>query len=190
MRRFLAAISLALPLGAATGCANPEMGFPALFRGGPPRREQARAQHFDPYPTDAGGGDILGGRPEDYHDQIPEPARSRWTLPKFFSSGRPVPPPVPTPAGPPPTVVMPPPGTATYPSSPYSNPGYPTSSYPSTSYPASGVSTGGAVQAGGALQTGQVAAPQHAPTVALQPRPLGTQPAGYTAPGYNATPRY
>jgi hypothetical protein len=138
MRKAL--LWLLLPVIA--GCANPEFRMPRPFRQGPAREQRINAQHFDPYPTDAGGGDILGGRPEDYNDQIPEPARSRWTLPKFLTR-RPVPPPM----------VAPSPGPALAPPTGAPVPQYPTTGYPSTGYPstteAPAFSTGGAVSSGG-----------------------------------------
>lgn len=134
MRNLLASICLATPV-LLSGCANPDLGFPHPFRPGPARQQQMRAQHFDPYPTDAGGGDILGGRPEDYHEQIPEPARSRWTLPKFLSR-RPVPAPMAVPsAAPPPGAIMPPSGAPAYPSTNYPPGGYaPPAGYPQQGY--------------------------------------------------------
>lgn len=140
MRKLLATLWLAMPL-TLSGCANPEMGFPHPFQPqGPVAQQRIRAQHFDPYPTDdRGGGDILGGRPEDYHNQIPEPARSRWTLPKFLSR-RPVPPPMAVPAPPPqPGVSFPSAAAPAYPQSSYPQ-GFSTAqsyapAYPSTGYP-------------------------------------------------------
>ena len=161
MRKLIASISLAMPLAVGAGCQNPELGMPAFFRGGPSRQQQARAQHFDPYPTDAGGGDTLGGRPIDYNDQIPEPARSRWTLPKFFT-GRPVPPQASAQGAPPPTVVMPSNGAQ---------------GYPATGTPPSGFSTGGFIQTGAAPA-------KYGPTVSVQsPTPQPGQAPAYSAAG-------
>jgi hypothetical protein len=137
MRKLLAALWLTTPI-LMSGCANNELGTPQPFRSGPVAQQRARAQHFDPYPTDAGGGDILGGRPEDYHDQIPEPARSRWTLPKFLSR-RPVPPPMAVPAPPQQSIQMPGPAAPMYPSTGYppaavSSPGNPPAGYAPQAY--------------------------------------------------------
>lgn len=126
MRNALTVIGLLLPALVA-GCANQEMGFPRPFHQGTAQQQRTRAQHFDPYPTDAGGGDTTGGRPEDYHEQIPEPARSRWTLPKFLTR-RPVPPPMVAPPATGPVLV--PPGAA------------PVSSYPPAGYPSTPYTTG------------------------------------------------
>ncbi len=57
---------------AITGCNNP----------GPASVQRARAQRFDPYPSNDYGPEIVGGRPQGYQKPYAEPVRSqfeRWS---------------------------------------------------------------------------------------------------------------
>jgi energy-converting hydrogenase Eha subunit F len=63
-----------LTLGIA-GCANLK---PDWFHPGPAPVQQARAERFDPYPENDIGPPIVGSRPREYQNPVPEVDRGRW----------------------------------------------------------------------------------------------------------------
>jgi hypothetical protein len=61
-------LALALALGPAGCCVSQ----PSLLHPGPEPVQQARAQRFDPYPSNELGPNVEGGRPRDYQNPPPE----------------------------------------------------------------------------------------------------------------------
>jgi hypothetical protein len=53
---------------------------PSLTHPGPAQVQQNRAVRFDPYPEKEMGPDMVGVRPRDYENPLPEPSRSRWQV--------------------------------------------------------------------------------------------------------------
>jgi hypothetical protein len=58
----------------ATGCAGSRYNF---FQPGTVQQQQLRATVHDPYPDQDAGPEIVGGRPRDYSQPLPEPVRNR-----------------------------------------------------------------------------------------------------------------
>ncbi|MGD0384205.1 MAG: membrane or secreted protein [Thermoguttaceae bacterium] len=72
-----AAILLLLFFGLA-GCQSTAK--PSLAHPGSAQTQQNRAVRFDPYPENDIGPALVGVRPRDYENPIPEPARARWQV--------------------------------------------------------------------------------------------------------------
>lgn len=71
--------SAALVFAAATVVAGCRNGGPPLIRpAGSAQFQQARAQQFDPFPTNSGGPPLVGTRPREFEFPPAEPVRARW----------------------------------------------------------------------------------------------------------------
>ena len=53
---------------------------PSLAHPGSAQVQQNRAVRFDPYPENEMGPPMVGVRPRDYENPLPEPTRSRWQV--------------------------------------------------------------------------------------------------------------
>ena len=69
---------LALGFLALAGCQS--TAAPSLAHPGPAKAKQNQAVRFDPYPENEMGPPMVGVRPPDYENPIPEPARARWQI--------------------------------------------------------------------------------------------------------------
>lgn len=76
MRQCLFAALLGLSVAAGSGCQS--MGLPRLFGPGSAPYQRGMAQQYDPYPETDVAPEIVGARPRDYQQPVPEPARARW----------------------------------------------------------------------------------------------------------------
>jgi hypothetical protein len=74
IRRGLVLAVLLLPL-AAGGCAAGR-GF-NIFQPGTIQQQRLRATVHDPYPDRDLGPEVVGGRPREYQQPLPEPVRNR-----------------------------------------------------------------------------------------------------------------
>lgn len=70
----LAAVCLML----LSGCASPWAQRYGWTVRGPERYQQSWATVLDPYPDPDAGPEVVGGRPRDYDEPVPEVKRSRW----------------------------------------------------------------------------------------------------------------
>jgi len=73
----LSLLLLVFGLGAAilfSGCAGSRWN---LFQPGTVQQQQLRATVHDPYSDQDAGPEVVGGRPRDYAQPLPEPVRSR-----------------------------------------------------------------------------------------------------------------
>lgn len=64
---------LTLSLVAGSGCARPPLGPPGTLQ-----YQRYEATMHDPYPVDDLGPEVVGGRPRDFQEPLPEPVRNRW----------------------------------------------------------------------------------------------------------------
>ena len=71
MSRRLLLVAVALLVG---GCAGSRYN---LFQPGSVQQQQLRATVHDPYPDVDAGPEVVGGRPRDYQQPLPEPVRNR-----------------------------------------------------------------------------------------------------------------
>jgi hypothetical protein len=67
-----------LALFGLAGCQSTAM--PSLAHPGSTQTQQNRAVRYDPYPDSEMGPTMVGVRPREYQNPIPEPARARWQL--------------------------------------------------------------------------------------------------------------
>lgn len=82
-RGFWAAlVAVALVMTAGCGWAKPRWFFPGAVE-----RQQNRAVAHDPYPDNQAGPEIVGGRPREYSEQLPEAVRSQPQLPGVAPGG-------------------------------------------------------------------------------------------------------
>jgi len=58
----------------SAGCAGSRYNF---FQPGTVQQQQLRATVHDPYPDQDAGPEIVGGRPRDFSQPLPEPVRNR-----------------------------------------------------------------------------------------------------------------
>jgi len=66
-----------LSVSSLTGCANrPGWGIPG-FGQGSVDRQSARAVYHDPYPLNNIGPEVVGGRPREYQQPLPEATRNQ-----------------------------------------------------------------------------------------------------------------
>ncbi|MCI0360160.1 MAG: hypothetical protein L0211_16905 [Planctomycetaceae bacterium] len=74
-------LPLVLGMLAAMGCAVMSAGCAGsrwnFFRPGTVEQQQLRATVHDPYPDVDAGPEVVGGRPRDYAQPLPEPVRNR-----------------------------------------------------------------------------------------------------------------
>jgi hypothetical protein len=78
-------VSLLILMATASvsGCANrPGWGIPG-FGQGTVDRQSARAVYHDPYPLNDIGPEVVGGRPREYAQPMPEATRNQ----RYYSSG-------------------------------------------------------------------------------------------------------
>ena len=73
------AVALLVPTGCGWG--KPRWGFPGTVG-----RQQHRAVAHDPYPDNQAGPEVVGGRPREYIEQLPEPVRSQPQTPGWWPS--------------------------------------------------------------------------------------------------------
>jgi hypothetical protein len=64
----------ALCAASSLGCAGSRWNF---YRPGTVQQQQLRATVHDPYPDVDAGPEVVGGRPRDYSQPLPEPVRNR-----------------------------------------------------------------------------------------------------------------
>ena len=69
---ILAIVALAI---AQSGCANSRYN---IFHPGTVRQQQMRASVHDPYPDQDLGPEVVGGRPREFAQPLPEPVRNRF----------------------------------------------------------------------------------------------------------------
>jgi len=74
MKKLWTAALIATQL-AASGCQSQYFGVPHPLRPGSEQQQQLRAQRFDPYPDNAMGPPVVGGRPLEYTEPRPEALR-------------------------------------------------------------------------------------------------------------------
>ena len=74
-----AAVGTIVVCAALTGCTN---GRPRLYGPGTIPQQQYQATMFDPYTDNDVAPPVVGGRPRDYQNPLPEPVRNTW----FFDS--------------------------------------------------------------------------------------------------------
>ncbi len=67
---------LAIALGGCKGLKGPNWLHP-----GPASNQQKQAERFDPYPDPQIAPEVVGGRPREYTNPVPEPERARWPVP-------------------------------------------------------------------------------------------------------------
>jgi hypothetical protein len=79
--KFVLALGFLIGMG---GCKTTKT--PDLFNPGTAEYQQRQAVRFDPYPDPNIGPEIVGGRPRDYQQPIPETDRARWTVPSSGAS--------------------------------------------------------------------------------------------------------
>ncbi len=58
-----------------TACVNRSVHLPRLRGPGSAEFQRAIAVRYDPYPDQDAGPEIVGGRPQDFSRQVPEPTR-------------------------------------------------------------------------------------------------------------------
>jgi len=67
---------LAIAMGGCKGLKGPSWLHP-----GPAPDQQKRAERFDPYVDNQIAPEVVGGRPREYANPVPEPERARWPVP-------------------------------------------------------------------------------------------------------------
>ena len=77
--RWAAVVALVLLISAGCGFGRPRLGFPGTMG-----RQQSRAVAHDPYPDNQAGPDVVGVRPREYIEQLPEPERSQPQTPGWW----------------------------------------------------------------------------------------------------------
>ncbi|TWT99678.1 hypothetical protein Pla108_06210 [Botrimarina colliarenosi] len=78
--RPLACLGLSALLTLAAGC-GPNVRKPSLFDPGNAATQQYNAIYHDPYPMPDVAPEIVGGRPREYAQPVPEAARARGLHP-------------------------------------------------------------------------------------------------------------
>jgi hypothetical protein len=78
MYKNLTSALLALLFLGIAGCQNTAQ--PNLVHPGTAQAQQNRAVRFDPYPDKELAPAMVGVRPREYENPLPEPTRSRWQL--------------------------------------------------------------------------------------------------------------
>ena len=72
----LLVLMIGLGIGGCAGVKGPNW-----FHPGSADYQQKQAQRFDPYPDNQIATEVVGGRPRDFTNPIPEPERARWPVP-------------------------------------------------------------------------------------------------------------
>ncbi len=67
---------LAFAIGGCKGLKGPSWLHP-----GTAPYQQKQAERFDPYPDNQIAPEVVGGRPLEYTNPVPEPQRARWPVP-------------------------------------------------------------------------------------------------------------
>ena len=76
-RTWMIVVLFVAGLGAAaSGCRG--LSGPRLGGAGTAAYQQARAERFDPYPENEPGPPVVGSRPMEFQDPVPEVQRARW----------------------------------------------------------------------------------------------------------------
>lgn len=89
-RQFARFIVLMLLAAGCTGCASQYIKYPRLFNPGDIRTQRYEAAIWDPYPDSSIGPAVIGARPREYMQQVPQAERSRiWS--ELFWGPRPGP---------------------------------------------------------------------------------------------------
>jgi hypothetical protein len=79
-RSFARNILLLLSAVCCSGCASPYIKWPHLFDPGDIRTQRYEAAIWDPYPDSSIGPAVIGARPREYMQQIPQAQRSQiWS---------------------------------------------------------------------------------------------------------------
>ena len=77
---IFAAVVLLLPsIGCAGGGRYANSRY-TWFHPGTMQQQRVRATVHDPYPDQKAGPEVVGGRPRDYQQQLPEPVRNRMFM--------------------------------------------------------------------------------------------------------------
>jgi hypothetical protein len=77
-KAFLIAASLAL--ACSSGCASQYIKYPNFFNPGTIRQQRYEAAIWDPYPDSSIGPAVIGARPREYMQQVPQAERSQiWS---------------------------------------------------------------------------------------------------------------
>ena len=73
MRGILSVIALTIMLPALPACTGPQaLGLPNLAHPGTEEYQQTRAKVFEPYPDNEVGPPVVGARPREYQEPVPE----------------------------------------------------------------------------------------------------------------------